>query len=157
MAQSKLGVAVVCAALIGMGVAGCSSTGSGYFAAGSSTSSIDLSQSAADTIAADMAGHLARTTGPSKGAIVLGSKETMMSKALETNLRALGFAIDPSAKSPDAIALGYTITGDQEQIFVRITTPTLELARVYAATPLGVDRVTPLSILRRSESEKAPL
>ena len=152
MAQLKFRLTIVCAALTA--VAGCSSTVSGYFAAASSTSSLDLSASVADTIAADMAGHLARTTGPGKGAIVLGSKQTLMSRALETNLRALGFAIDPSAKGADAIALGYAITGNQEQIFVRITTPTLELARIYAATPLGADPVTPLSILRRAESWK---
>ena len=154
MAQSKFRLAIVCVALIGTAVAGCSSTGSGYFAAASSTSSLDLSASVADTIAADMAGHLARTTGAGKGAIVLGSKQTLMSRALETNLRALGFAIDPSAKGVDAIALGYAITGNQDQIFVRITTPTLELARIYATTPLGADPVTPLSILRRAESWK---
>lgn len=148
MSLSKNAIGHLYLALSILGLAGCTTTRPGYFAATSSTISLALSAPAAQAIASDMVGQLAHQIGPGTGPVIVQDKDTVMSRAVEDKLRAHGFAVDPSSQSETAIALAYTITGQPEQIFVRLTSPQLEMTRVYAATDHGAISLTPMSILR---------
>lgn len=139
-------------AVVTLGLAGCTSTGGGYFEAGSSIDALALSEPAATVIASDMADQIAQNLGQGTTTIALHTDNSAMSVALDARLRAHGFAVTSNIASEDVFAIAYSVSGQSEEIFVRITTPELEMARAYAVTPFGVDPITPISILRRAAS-----
>lgn len=137
-------------ALVSLSLAGCMTTGGGYFSAASSTDAANLNAYAANAVAGDMVAQLAEHVGPGTGTIALKSDDSPMSAALEEHLRGWGYAIDPSASGQGAIPLAYTVDAFEGQVLTRISTPSVELARTYAITELGAQPASPLSVMRRT-------
>lgn len=137
-------------ALLSIALAGCVTTGSGYFTAASSTDAANLNAYAANAVAGDMVAQLAEHVGPGTGTIALKSDGSPISAALEEHLRGWGYAIDPSASGEGAIPLAYTVSAFEGQVLTRISTPSVELARSYSITELGAHPSSPLSVMRRT-------
>lgn len=137
-------------ALISLSIAGCVTTGSGYFAAASSTDAANLDAFAANAVAGDMVAQLAEHVGPGTGTIALKRGGSPMSAALEEQLRGWGYAVDPSATGQGAIPLAFTVSTFEGQVLTRISTPSVELARTYAVTAAGAQPASPLSVMRRT-------
>lgn len=137
-------------ALVSLSLAGCMTTGGGYFSAASSTDAANLDAYAANAVAGDMVAQLAEHVGPGTGTIALKSDGSAMSAALEQQLRGWGYAVDPSATGQGAIPLAYTVSAFEGQVLTRISTPSVELARTYAVTSAGAQPASPLSVMRRT-------
>ena len=138
--------------VVSISLAGCATTGGGYFMAASSTDAANLNAYAANAVAGDMVAQLAEHVGPGTGTIALKSDNSAFSVALEEQLRGWGYAIDPSATGQGAIPLAYTVDTFEGQVLTRISTPSVELARTYTMTELGASPSSPLSVLRRATS-----
>ena len=139
-------------ALMAFSLAGCATTGGGYFTAASSTDAANLNPYAANAVAGDMVAQLAEHVGPGTGTIALKTDDSALSAALEEQLRGWGYAVDPSATGEGAIPLAYTVSAFDGQVLTRISTPSVELARTYTMTELGASPSSPLSVLRRASS-----
>ena len=137
-------------ALVSLSLAGCMTTGGGYFSAASSTDAANLDAYAANAVDGDMVAQLAEHVGPGTGTIALKSDGSAMSAALEQQLRGWGYAVDPSATGQGAIPLAYTVSAFEGQVLTRISTPSVELARTYAVTSAGAQPASPLSVMRRT-------
>jgi type IV secretion system protein TrbH len=136
--------------LVSVSLAGCTTTGGGYFVAASSMDAANLNAYAANAVASDMVTQLAEHVGPGTGTIALKSDNSAFSLALEEQLRGWGYAIDPSATGQGAIPLAYTVDTFEGQVLTRISTPSVELARTYTIAELGAAPSSPLSVLRRA-------
>lgn len=137
-------------AFISFSLAGCMTTGGGYFSAAASSDAANLDAYAANAVAGDMVAQLAEHVGPGTGTIALKSDGSAMSAALEEQLRGWGYAVDPSASGQGAIPLAYTVSAYEGQVLTRISTPSVELARSYTITELGAQPASPLSVMRRT-------
>ncbi|ELT46639.1 conjugal transfer protein TrbH [Brucella intermedia] len=137
-------------ALVSLSLAGCMTTGGGYFSAASSSDAANLNPQAAHAVAGDMVAQLAEHVGPGTGTIALKSDGSAMSAALEEQLRGWGYAVDPSASGQGAIPLAYTVSAYEGQVLTRISTPSVELARSYTITELGAQPASPISVMRRT-------
>lgn len=146
---SKIARALV-VALVSFSIAGCMTTGGGYFSAAASSDAANLDALAANAVAGDMVAQLAEHIGPGTGTIALKSDGSAMSAALEEQLRGWGYAVDPSASGQGAIPLAYTVSAYEGQVLARISTPSVELARSYSITELGAQPASPISVLRRT-------
>ena len=136
--------------LVSLSLAGCMTTGGGYFSAAVSSDAANLDALAAHAVAGDMVAQLAEHVGPGTGTIALKSDGSAMSVALEEQLRGWGFAVDPSASGQGAIPLAYTVSAFEDRVLTRISTPSVELARSYAITELGAQPASPVSVMRRT-------
>lgn len=137
-------------AIVSFSIAGCMTTGGGYFSAAASSDAANLDALAANAVAGDMVAQLAEHVGPGTGTIALKSDGSAMSAALEEQLRGWGYAVDPSASGQGAIPLAYTVSAYEGQVLTRISTPTVELARSYSITELGAQPASPISVMRRT-------
>ena len=137
-------------ALVSFSIAGCMTTGGGYFSAAASSDAANLDALAANAVAGDMVAQLAEHVGPGTGTIALKSDGSAMSAALEEQLRGWGYAVDPSASGQGAIPLAYTVSAYEGQVLTRISTPSVELARSYSITELGAQPASPISVMRRT-------
>lgn len=134
-------------------IAGCMTSQSGWFNPTSSIDAANLSPSAASIVAGDMVAKLSEHVGAGTGTIALKADNSEFALALENSLRGWGYAVAEADQQPSGdtiIPLAYTIDSDAGQIFARLTTPTVELARTYQATPTGASPTSPVSVLTRT-------
>lgn len=105
----------------------------------------------ADTIARDLAGKLVDHIGPGTGTILLSSADAPFASALETALRAKGYAVtrEGSAGEGASIQLAYVVDRGDGEMLVRLSTKTLDLTRTYRETPTGAVPSSLLSLQRR--------
>ncbi|MGX1501027.1 hypothetical protein ACSSV1_006096 [Labrenzia sp. MBR-25] len=133
-------------------MAGCM-TQSGWFNPTTSVDAANLSPSAASIVAGDMVAKLSEHVGAGTGTIFLKADNSQFGLALESSLRGWGYAVAEADQQPSGdtiIPLAYTVGSDAGQIFVRLTTPTVELARTYQATATGASPTSPVSVLTRT-------
>jgi hypothetical protein len=106
----------------------------------------------ADAIAADMAGRLAEQIGPGNTTLGLTLDGSVFGQVLEASLRSRGYAIvtDHGTGDTAIVPLAYVVDDFEGSLLVRLSTPTLELTRVYKASATGAEPVSPLSLLARS-------
>lgn len=134
-------------------LAGCKTTRTGWFNPATSTDTAELSTETATAIAEDMVAPLSEHLDVGTSTIALRRDASEFGLALDKSLRASGYAVveaDQEVVAGTVIPLTYTIQPDAAQIFARITTPTVELARSYRATMTGASPLSPISILTRS-------
>ncbi|HBF28538.1 conjugal transfer protein TrbH [Rhizobium sp.] len=134
-------------------LAGCVSSNSGWFNPASSIDSVNLSPSAAQAIAGDLVPKLAEHVGPGTGTIALRADNSPFAHALIDAMRGWGYAVatpDQQAKDDKIIPVSFTISQADTMIFVRITTPKVELSKAYAASANGANPASPLSVLSRT-------
>lgn len=134
-------------------LAACTTAGS-YFSPQASTDAANLQAPAADAVAADMVARLAEYVGPGTGTIVLKADNSAFAAAFDKHLREWGYAVDPAATGPKAIALAYTVDALDGAAIARVSTSSVELARQYQATATGAVASSPLSIMKRSETSR---
>jgi hypothetical protein len=116
-----------------------------------SSAPAELSSPAADTIASDLAGQLVDHIGPGTGTIRLSSADAPFASALESALRAKGYAVtrEGSAGEGASIPLAYVVDRGDGEILVRLSTKALDLTRTYRETPTGAVPSSPVSLQRR--------
>lgn len=127
---------------------GCATTG-GYFAPVASVDAAQLDGAAANSVAADLATQLEQHVGAGTGTIALKTDRSAFGLALERQLRARGYAVDPEATGAESIPLAFTLDVGDGQVMARLSTSSVELTRFYsisdgAAVPSG-----PVSVLSR--------
>lgn len=147
---------LVAVALLASSAAACNTTsGGGYFNPSASSAMAELTPEAAAAIAGDMAAKLAEQIGPGTGTIVLKPDDSTFGVPLQEALRGWGYAVavDQEVSGEVPIPLAYVIDTSEGMVMVRITTPNVELTRAYALSATGASPASPLSVLRRTESE----
>ena len=117
-----------------------------------STVTAELAPVVADAIAADMAGRLTEQIGPGNATLALTLDGSVFGQALEASLRGRGYAIvtDHKTGSTATVPLAYVVDDFEGSLLVRISTPAVELTRMYNASATGAEPVSPLSLLVRS-------
>jgi hypothetical protein len=117
-----------------------------------STVTTDLTPVVADAIAADMAGRLAEQIGPGNTTLGLTLDGSVFGQVLEASLKSRGYAIVTDHETGDTaiLPLAYVVDDFEGSLLVRLSTPALELTRVYKASATGAEPVSPLSLLARS-------
>jgi type IV secretion system protein TrbH len=110
-----------------------------------------LLPSAATAIATDLATQLAAQIAPSGTTLGLRGEHSSFRDALEAALRNAGYAIvtEPAQpRPPDILDLAYIVDGSDPQILVRLSTPTLDVTRIYRLQAGIVEPASPVSVLR---------
>lgn len=117
-----------------------------------STVTTDLTPVVADVIARDMAARLAEQIGPGNTTIALTLDGSAFGGAVETALKARGYAVitDQKAGSAATVPLAYVVDDFEDSVLVRLSTPAIELTRIYKASETGAEPISPLSVLARS-------
>ncbi|MBW4656523.1 MAG: hypothetical protein KME20_26285 [Kaiparowitsia implicata GSE-PSE-MK54-09C] len=117
-----------------------------------STVTADLTPVAAGAIASDMAGRLTEQLGPGNTTIALTLDGSAFGQALETSLKGQGYAIvtDQKAGNGATVPLAYVVDDFEGSVLVRVSTPAVELTRMYKVSPAGAEPVSPLSVMARS-------
>lgn len=131
-------------------LSGCSSLGSDGLLA--STAPAELSALAASAVAGDLVPRLAEQIGQGKATVVLKPDGSAFGAALETSLRSWGYTVttEHESKDPKAIKLAYVLASVDGQILARLSTGSIEMGRVYAATASGAQPASPISLMKRS-------
>ena len=117
-----------------------------------STVTADLTPVVADAIAGDMAGRLAEQIGPGNTTLALTLDGSVFGQAIEASLKGRGYAIvtDHKTGSAATVPLAYVVDEFEGNLLVRMSTPAVELTRMYKASATGAEPVSPLSLLARS-------
>lgn len=131
-------------------LSGCSTLGPDGLV--TSSAPAELSAPAASAVAGDLVPRLAEQIGQGKATVILQSDGSAFGSALETSLRGWGYTVttEQESKDPTAIKLAYVLTSVDGQILARLSTGTIELGRVYAATANGAQPASPISLMKRS-------
>ncbi|EIM72611.1 conjugal transfer protein TrbH [Nitratireductor aquibiodomus RA22] len=140
---------VLCAALL----AGCQTLGGAGLVSSSATA--QLTPEAASLIAGDMVGRFAEQVGPGTTTIQLKPDGSIFGEALESSLRAWGYAVatDQVTEGTNTVGLAYVVDAFEGSILVRLSTQTLDLTRMYQLGGEGATPVSPLSIMQREARE----
>lgn len=120
-----------------------------------STVTTDLPPEVANAIASDMAGRLAEQIGPGNGTLALTLDGSAFGQALEASLRGRGYAIvtDQKIANTATAPLAYVVDDFEGSVLVRLSTPAVELTRIYKVSATGAEPVSPLSVMARSGEE----
>ena len=133
-------------------LAGCQTFGIGSSSQIASIDNAQVSPEAAGVIAEDLVGSLAEVVGPGTGTVVLKPDGSAFAVALETSLRAWGYAvaIDQKVDDASAIPVAFIIDSFEGSVLARLSTATVDLGRAYALTETGATPKSPLSVLQRA-------
>lgn len=119
------------------------------------TSSVtaELTPEAASAIAGDLVGRFAEKVGPGTNTIQLRGDGSAFGQALESSLKGWGYAVVTDQKADGAIVpLAYVIDSFEGSILARLSTPSLDLTRMYQLNATGATPASPLSVQQGSES-----
>jgi len=129
---------------------GCQSMGVGGLVA--STAPTEMSTPVAEAIAGDIVGSFSEQVGPGTAPIALKQDSSPFGQALETELKSAGYAVLTDQKRDEKahpVALAYVVEPFNGKILVRLSTPTVEIGRVYVVSSAGATPASPLSVMRR--------
>jgi type IV secretion system protein TrbH len=125
-------------------MAGCTSTPSPYFTPKSSESVLQNKQ-ISRALARDLVGKLKEHLGPGQATLKVQKDTSIFGEEFEQELRLAGYAFETTGNNP---TLSYRVGKEENAIFVRLSTATVELSQLYACSPSGVSPAGPLSVLR---------
>jgi len=126
-----------------------------------STAPPQMTMPAATAIAGDLVPRLTDQLGRANATVVLTLDHSVFGSALEASLRNAGFAVatdddagnrgarDQGTGDQNVIRLAYVLTPIDGQLLARLTTGSLEIGRVYAATDTGAAPTSPVSVMQR--------
>jgi hypothetical protein len=138
------------AVLIAMMLSACQSMGVDGLAV--SAAPTEMSVQISQGIAGDIVNRFSEQIGPGTATIALKQDNSPFGQALETALKSAGYAVVTDQKTDEKarpVALAYVVEPFEGKILVRLSTPTIELGRVYVATSAGAVPASPLSVMRR--------
>lgn len=140
----------VTALLVIVTLAGCQTLGDTPLVR--STVTTELTPVVADAIVADMSGRLSEQIGPGNTTFALTPDGSIFGRTLEASLRGRGYAIVTDHQTGDTaiVPLAYVVDEFEGSLLVRLSTPAMELTRMYRASATGAEPVSPLSLLVRS-------
>lgn len=125
----------------------------GWFNPQSSIQAVELAEVTTQAVANDMTENLTNEIGPGTGTIWLKGGASAFGAALASAMQEQGYAVATEIQAPAGeamIPLSYTVDQAGSLIVVRMTTPTVELSRSYAATSTGASPASAVSILTRA-------
>lgn len=142
---------VVLALLLAISVCGCTMFGNAGPLKSADTRGLTPAQAA--VIADDITAALRPEVGPGTTTFRLSLDGSVFGKALEASLRGRGYGTvtDRADNGPKATTIAYLVSAHEDRLLVRLSTPTLELARIYKDAASGTQPDSPLSIMRRDE------
>ena len=144
--NSSLMLALILSASL---LTGCQTFGTESFL--ESSAPAELSAPAAAAMAGDLVPKLAEQIGPGTATIALKPDSSAFGSALESSLRAWGYAVTTEQGSKDAkvIQLAYVLAPVDGLVLARLSTDAVEIGRVYSADATGAAPSSPLSVMRR--------
>lgn len=119
--------------------------------------SAELSAEAANAIADDMVSQLTEHLGPGKTTIALTGKDAIFGPALEVALRNEGYAVltDQKVSETSTVPLAYVIEPFDGSMLVRVSTPKIELTRIYTQSATGATLSSPMSVMQRGAAARS--
>lgn len=144
---SKLLPRIAAIVILSASLGACQTTG-----VGENVEEVEVSPTAASAIAGDMVSKLAEVVGPGTGTIVLASDGSPFGEALASSLKGWGYAVatpDQKTEGRDKIQLAYAVDRFEGSVLARLSTPTVDLGRVYSVTETSATPTSPLSIMRQ--------
>lgn len=98
----------------------------------------------------DMVGQLAEHAGPGTTTIALDSDGSVVADALEESLRQSGYAVVTASgkDANDGVPIAYVVDRFEGSVLARVSTPTLDLTRLYRTDRAGASP-SPLSVMQR--------
>jgi hypothetical protein len=111
----------------------------------------ELTPESAAAIAGDMVGRLAEHVGPGTTTIELRGSDGLFGPALEAPLREWGYAVvtDQATEETAVTPLAYSIDPFEGGVLVRLSTPQVELTRMYTLSAMGATPASPVSVMQR--------
>lgn len=137
-------------ATLSFSLAACQTAGQGALPV--SHAMAELSPTAAQAIAQDLAGKLTEHVAPGSSVIAIKSDGSSFGSALEAELTKSGYAVastDRPSEGSDHIPLAYVIEEFDGQVLARLATKDLDLGRTYRVTVTGAAPSSPLSVKQR--------
>jgi hypothetical protein len=125
-------------------LSGCVSPPSPYFTPKSSESVVQ-SKHISRALARDVVGKLKDHLGPGQTTIKVQKDNSIFGEEFEQELRLAGYAFEETGNNP---TLSYRVGKEENSIFVRLSTPTVELSQLYAYSASGLIPAGPLSVLK---------
>lgn len=146
---------VATVAVTGIALSACQTFGLGGSALVASTVTAELTPESSTAIAGDMVEQFAVHVGPAANAIRLRGDGSPFGVALEGALRSAGYAVvaNSAANGIDAIEIAYVVDEFEGSVLVRLSTPTLDLTRLYRMDGAAVAPSGPLSVMQRGEAQ----
>lgn len=139
--------------LLSFALAGCQTLGSARMITSSVTA--ELTPEAANSIAGDLVGRLAEQIGPGSNTIRLQSDGSLFGQAIEQSLKGWGYAVvtDQKTEGGAIVPLAYVIDSFEGSVLARLSTPSLDLTRMYQLGPTGATPTSPLSVMQRGTGQ----
>lgn len=119
-----------------------------------SAATSQITPAAASSIASDMVGQLADHIGPGSVTIQLKLDGSTFGQALEAALREKGYAVvtDQAADKANT-ALAYVVDDFDGSTLVRLSTPTMDITRIYRPEAGGAAPASPFSLMLRRQGK----
>lgn len=135
--------------LLAASLAACQAVASSGLITSSATT--ELSGEAAASIAGDLVGRLSEHVGPGTNTIRLRTDGTAFGQAIEAALRGSGYAVitDQKTDGADTVPLAYVVESFEGSVLARLSTPSLDLTRVYQTGSASATPTSPLSVTQR--------
>lgn len=135
--------------IVSAALAGCQTAADGLT---TGSTPIVISGPAASAIAGDITSRFAEQVPPASTTIQIKQDKTDFSVALEAALKGWGYTVTTSSSSadPKAIRLAYALDGLDGQLLAQLSTPSIAVSRVYAASSTGATPASPLSVMQRN-------
>ena len=140
--------------IAGMAIVGCQTLSDTRLVASSAPQ--DLSPGAAATIAGDLTGFFIEHVGVGTTTISLDADGSAFGRAFNGSLRSEGFAIstgDAAGSDTGFLPLAYVIDRFDGSVLVRLSTPELNLTRVYTVAEDKAEPVSPWSVTTIARDE----
>lgn len=111
----------------------------------------EMSEEAAASIAAHMVGRFAEQTGPGNTTVLLTLDGSVFGQALERSLKGWGYAIATGqpTEGTATVPLAYIIDTYEGGLLVRLSTPSVEITRLYELSASGAEPSSPISVMER--------
>lgn len=111
----------------------------------------DLSIETADVIADDLVRHFVEYVGPGMAPIQLAVDGSPFAQAIETSLRGTGYAIvsDGRTNGGAPMPMAYSLDPFEDRILARLSTPSIDLTRMYERDLSGARPISPMSVMQR--------
>lgn len=121
-----------------------------------STAPQDISPAAAATIAQDLSGALVGHVGVGTNTLSFDTDGSVFGQALERVLRSEGYAISTDQSldlDPGIVPLAYVVDRFDGSVLVRLSTPGLNLTRIYAVSGEEAEPISPWSVMEIAQGK----
>lgn len=148
MAFLRTALMLICTGVL----AGCQTLGGPSLVTSGVTA--ELTPNSASAISEDMVAKLSEQIGQGSTTIALRADGSVFGAALEISLRGWGYAVVTDQETGEAMTpLAYVVDPFEGAVLARISTPNIDLTRMYTVTAEGATPASPVSVMQRGPGE----